>query len=79
MFVKQLLVDRWRGNGGNGGLKVTTTLIESSTEAEKIVAEEMKKWLTNITNGAVIVLEPESGEILAMVGSRDYNELILAK
>lgn len=77
MFVKQLLVDRYGEEMvENGGLKVTTTLdFDLQQEAEKIVAEEIEKVVNlNITNGAVIVLEPESGEILAMVGSRDYNE-----
>ena len=77
MFVKQILVDRYGEEMvENGGLKVTTTLdLDLQQEAEKIVAEEIEKVVDlNITNGAVIVLEPESGEILAMVGSRDYNE-----
>jgi len=77
MFVKQILVDRYGEEMvENGGLRVTTSLdLDLQEEAEKIVSEELEKVAKlNITNGAVIVLDPNSGEILAMVGSRDYNE-----
>lgn len=57
-----------------GGLKVTTSLdMKLQTDAQTIVAEEIKKVEDlNITNGAAMVMDPASGEILAMVGSRDY-------
>jgi penicillin-binding protein 1C len=61
------LVDR-------GGLKVTTSLdLTVQEEAQKIVAEEIEKVESlNITNGSVMAMIPKTGEILAMVGSRDY-------
>lgn len=57
-----------------GGLSVTTSLDYSiQQEAEKIVAEEIEKVKEfNITNGSVMVMDPRSGEIIAMVGSKDY-------
>jgi len=57
-----------------GGLKVTTSLdMELQEEAQTIVSEEIEKVEElNITNGSAMVMDPESGEILAMVGSRDY-------
>lgn len=57
-----------------GGLHVTTTLdLDVQTQAEKILKEELEKVRNlNISNGAVLVTKPESGEILAMVGSVDY-------
>jgi len=57
-----------------GGLKVTTTLdAELQAEAQQIVAEEIEKVEDlNITNGAAMVVDPQTGEILSMVGSRDY-------
>lgn len=57
-----------------GGLKVTTTLdLDVEEETEKIVREELEdiKYL-NVSNGAVLVTRPPTGEILAMVGSVDY-------
>lgn len=58
-----------------GGLRVTTTLdLELQKQAEKIVREEVDK-IKNLkaSNGAAVVLDPKSGEILAMVGSKDYS------
>ncbi len=57
-----------------GGLKVTTTLdLDIQEEAEKILNEELAKVkYLNITNGAVLVTRPSTGEILAMVGSANY-------
>jgi penicillin-binding protein 1C len=57
-----------------GGLQITTSLDYGvQQEAEKIVAEEIDKVKDlNITNGSVMVMNPKTGEIIAMVGSRDY-------
>lgn len=58
-----------------GGLKVTTTLDwEKHEEAEKIVKEEIDKVYSSlaISNGAVVVINPKNGEILSMVGSKDF-------
>jgi len=57
-----------------GGLKVTTTLDMRVQElAERIIKEEVEKLKSlNVTNGAAIVIKPDTGEILAMVGSYDY-------
>lgn len=57
-----------------GGLKVITTLdSEIQAEAEKILSEELAKInYLNVTNGAILVTRPATGEILAMVGSVDY-------
>lgn len=57
-----------------GGLTVTTTLdLDLQNEAQAIVAEEISKVeKQHITNGAAVVLNPETGEILAMVGSKNF-------
>lgn len=57
-----------------GGLEVITTLdLEIQKEAEKILIEEIEKIrYLNVTNGAILVTKPRTGEILAMVGSVDY-------
>jgi len=60
----------------NQGIKVKTTLsLELQKIAEKIVKDEitsLKKY--KVTNGAVIILNSQTGEILSMVGSYDYND-----
>ncbi len=75
IYVKQLLAKQF-GEAAieNGGLQVTTTLDYSiEKEAEKIVKEEIDKLKGyRVGNGSSIVMDPKSGEILAMVGSKDY-------
>lgn len=56
------------------GMSVTTSLdLDKQKMAEKIVKEEVEgaKRL-RISNGAAMIVEPGSGEVLAMVGSKDY-------
>src|SRR3989338_3161521 len=57
-----------------GGLTVKTTLdLDFHEKVQQIVSEEViKNAYLNISNGAAIVLDPRTGEILAYVGSRDY-------
>jgi len=77
MYVKKQLEDRYGQQlVEQGGLRVTTTLdLKIQEEAQKAVTEEVKKVEgLHITNGAAIVLDPQKGEILAMVGSKDYND-----
>ena len=57
-----------------GGLKVTTSLdLELQEKVQKIVTEEIAKLAEfKVGNGAAVVLDPKTGEILAMIGSKDY-------
>ena len=62
-----------------GGYKVYTTVdIGMNEMVESAIREQISKLgANNVTNGAVVVLKPITGEILAMVGSADYdNEAI---
>lgn len=56
------------------GLNVQSTLdLTIQNEAEKILSEEIEKLRSlNVSNGAILVTRPQTGEILAMVGSVDY-------
>jgi penicillin-binding protein 1C len=74
-YVKDKLIEMYGEDmTERGGLKVTTSLdMTLQTEAQKIVAEEIEKIKDfNITNGATVVMKPATGEILSMVGSKDY-------
>lgn len=74
-YVRDLLVEKYGEIFvEQGGLRVKTTLdLELQDEAQKIVREEIAKLEgLNVGNGAVVVLDPKKGEILAMVGSKDY-------
>lgn len=57
-----------------GGLNVITSLdLDIQQEAEKIIKEELEKIANlNVSNAAMLVTKPSTGEILAMVGSGDY-------
>lgn len=75
MYVKQLLVDKYGERVvEEGGLEVTTSLdLDIQEQVQKIVAEETSKIARlRISNGAALVTNPPTGEILAMVGSKDY-------
>lgn len=75
MYVRQILEEKYGKNTiDSGGLDIKTTLdLSIQNLAEKIVKEEIEKLTKlNVTNAAVIVLNPKSGEVLAMVGSKDY-------
>jgi 1A family penicillin-binding protein len=76
-YVQSLLEERY-GEAviQQGGLKVITTLdLELQEEAQKIVTEEIEKVIPkHITNGAAVVIDSQSGEILAMVGSRGFDD-----
>lgn len=56
------------------GYDVYTSIdLDLQKEAETIVAEGAKKNLTRgASNAALVAITPKNGEILAMVGSRDY-------
>ncbi len=57
-----------------GNLQVKTTLdLAFQNNAQTIVKEEIEKVQSyNITNGSAMVMDPRNGEILVMVGSKDY-------
>ncbi|MFQ5452211.1 MAG: transglycosylase domain-containing protein [Candidatus Paceibacterota bacterium] len=59
-----------------GGLRVTTTLdLDVQERAEQVLDEELEAIRNlNVNNGGILVTHPRSGEVLAMVGSRNYFE-----
>ncbi|MBU2577833.1 PBP1A family penicillin-binding protein [Patescibacteria group bacterium] len=75
MYVKDFLVQKYGEKMvEQGGLEVKTSLdLEIQEKVQKIVAEEIKNLQRlHITNGAALVTNPKTGEILAMVGSKNY-------
>ena len=79
MFVKQKLVDEFGEEKiEKGGLKVYTTLhYEMQLIAEDAVkngvAKNAEKY--NARNAALTAVDPKTGQILSMVGSKDYFNL----
>ncbi|MDP2860745.1 MAG: PBP1A family penicillin-binding protein [bacterium] len=75
MFVKEKLAEQFDEKTiEEGGLQVFTSLdYKLQEKAQKIVKEEIDKLKgLKVENGAAVVLSPKTGEILAMVGSKDY-------
>lgn len=75
LYVKQKLIEQYGDKMvEQGGLKVTTTLdYKLQEEAQIIVKEEIGKLQDHkVGNGAAAVINPQNGQILALVGSKDY-------
>lgn len=78
LYIKELLVEKYgEAMVEKGGLRVTTSLdLELQNFAQEAVATEVAKLnKANVSNGAALVTKPRTGEILAMVGSKDYFDL----
>lgn len=75
-YTKDLIEKEYGEKIIDQGIKVKTTLdLDVQKTAEKIVKDEienLKKY--NVTNAAVVILDSKTGEILAMVGSYDFND-----
>ena len=75
MYVRDLIENKYGTElVTKGGLKVTTTLdITLQEAATATLAAELKNLSRlKISNGAAVVTNPKTGEILTMIGSKDY-------
>ncbi|MCL5004858.1 MAG: PBP1A family penicillin-binding protein [Patescibacteria group bacterium] len=76
MMVKDYLANKYGEDFlEKGGLKITTTLdYEIQQIAERVVKEgaERNEELYKGKNAALVAQDPKSGEIIALVGSRDW-------
>jgi 1A family penicillin-binding protein len=76
MFVRQQLVDEFgEEKVEKGGLKVWTTLnydmqLIAEDAVNKMVGENLKKY--SAKDAALVAVNPKNGQILSMVGSKDY-------
>jgi penicillin-binding protein 1C len=76
MFVKDYLTQKYgEDEVDNGGLKVITTLnYDLQQEAETVVKKFGPSLSSNFnaSNTAMVAIDPKTGDILTMVGSRNY-------
>lgn len=75
LHVKELLARNFGDQlVERGGLQVTTTLdYDLQKKAELILKEDIEKLEDfHVGNGATLITDPRTGEILTMVGSKDY-------
>lgn len=77
MYVRSLLVEKYgQKMVEQGGLNVVTTL---SVDMQKIAEEEVKNGVEDpakkkfkFSNAALVAVDPKTGQIQAMVGSKDF-------
>ena len=76
MYVKQLLEDKYGKDAlEKGGLRITTTIdpkMQAAADEAVLKYGESIDNRFNASNTSLVAMHPETGEILAMVGSRDY-------
>lgn len=78
LLVKQQLLKQYSENQlASSGMKVHTTIdLNWQHLAEKAAAEQVQKLAgNNGSNAGVVVLDPKTGEVRAMVGSADWNNM----
>ncbi len=76
MYLKDLLSQKYGSRAvSQGGLKIITSLdLKLQEEVERIVDSEVTNLANlNVRNGAAMVTDARTGQILAMVGSRGYS------
>lgn len=77
LYIKQLLADQFGEKlVDTGGLKVITTIdYDKQKSAQQIVKENGDKFAKqyNANNAALVAMDPRTAQILAMVGSRDFE------
>lgn len=80
-YVRRLLEEEYGPQFANMGLSVYTTIdLDLQRMAQEKAAERIQELeVRNIHNAAVVILQPNTGQILAMVGSIDYNKTIPTK
>lgn len=78
VYVRQQLEEMFGPEQvGRGGLTVYTTLdLRFQQLAEKLAREHVASLRDehNLTNAALVALQPDTGQILAMLGSVDYED-----
>ncbi len=79
-YIEQYLEEKYGADVANQGLVVTTTIdADLQHQADTIVKEaalaNVQKF--NANNAALVAIDPKTGQILAMVGSRDYFDVTI--
>ncbi|MCL5072233.1 MAG: PBP1A family penicillin-binding protein [Actinobacteria bacterium] len=75
MYVKELLEQKYGlKKVERGGLRIITSLdLELEQKIEDILTKQLDELKSlSVGNGAVVVTNPKTGEILSMIGSKNY-------
>ena len=76
LYVRDLLPAILGKDNVQGQLRVTTSLdLSMQSKAETIVKQQLDKLEAQVgaSNGALVAIDPRTGEVLAMVGSHDFG------
>lgn len=75
-YIREYLEEKYGADAvANGGLRVITTLDwDLQEKAEEVVTRYAPDMLANFnaSNQGLVAVDPKTGQVLAMVGSRDY-------
>ena len=80
-YVRDLLQERYGTEGIRQGLEVHTSI---DLRYQKLATEIARAHVAavgpgnNISNAAVVIIQPQTGEVLAMVGSVDYYNVAIS-
>ena len=81
VYVRQLVEQEFGAAAlYRGGLKIYTTLDPKlQSTAEKVVRDQIASLADkHVTNAGLLAMDPRTGEILAMVGSTDFNNVAIS-
>ena len=74
LYVRQWLEQNFEEGLFRNGLKVYTTLDPRIQDLAQVAVQRRLAALPNARNAAVVVIRPQDGAILAMVGSADFSD-----
>jgi len=78
LYIKELVTEKYGEKMiETGGLKIITTLdydLQKIAEEEITAAAEKNAKKYKANNAALVSIDPKTGQILAMVGSKDFND-----
>ncbi|HRN96716.1 MAG TPA: transglycosylase domain-containing protein, partial [Candidatus Levybacteria bacterium] len=77
LMVKDELIKEYGEQkvAGSGFVVKTTLDLEGQEYAQEVVENQVTRLARNkVTNGAAVVMDPKTGEILALVGSHDWAD-----
>jgi len=76
MYIREMLAEKYSEKMiEQEGLKIYTTLdLYKQKIAEEVIKEKTEKFPEkyNANNAALVAIDPKTGQVLALVGSRDY-------
>lgn len=76
LMVKDWLEEKYGEEKiARSGYKVTTTLdLDAQSKAQTAVKQQVDRLASSkVSNGSAVVMDPRNGEVLALVGSADWN------